>query len=57
MFKPCIPLVPREARTSAFARVMDRAEAEQLVTHPDADGIAWRRMNHTLTVTGRHCAG
>lgn len=36
---------------------MDRAEAEQPVTYPDADGIAWRRMNHTLTVTGRHCDG
>lgn len=44
--------LPREARTSAFLRAMDRAKAEKLVAFPNGDGI-WTCKTYTITETGR----
>ena len=47
--------LPREARTSAFSRAMDRATSERLVAYPNADGTAWTCKSYTVAVTGRRC--
>ena len=46
--------LPRQARTSAFARAMARAQAEKLVAYPNQDGT-WACKSYTVTVTGRRC--
>ena len=46
--------LPRQARTSAFARAMARAQAEKLVAYPNQDGT-WTCKQYTVTITGRRC--
>ena len=46
--------LPRQARTSAFARAMARAQAEKLVAYPNQDGT-WTCKAYTIAITGRRC--